>query len=689
MRLVSGGYDGEKCNPVEIEADGGTVPTTRSLRPEFLGLIVNAHPWAAAPAKPQLHIHCADFPKRLDLSNQTVSAELNIFGSRLRGGANLRGARFARNLSFANSHMGGRLSATALEVKGDVILSTGASFTEIEISRARISGDVDISDVTVSGFVQANRLRVDGAIFVRDSMFTNLSLQNAVIDGNHEYRNTVVSGVFNANGLKVNGDLTFDETKLGVLNLDDASIFGDMVFRQSAPTDTKATLTFAISGAFTGARMVVTGDLKLDVLLLDSLHFPNLDLRHSLYLKPNVVIDGDVLLSSATIQGDAVLDSATVNGTLDATNAAFQGRLGLNDTRLADVVLSGAQISKRLRAARASLSGQMDMDALEVLGNVDLSNLRTSGDVSAKGLKVADRLVLNDIRAAALNLTKAQIGGDIEIENGVFYDELIANEIAVGGDASFAGSKIDGALRARDASFGGELDLSHDSAALVSLRNASAQRFHTRLETWKTKENWASGDLLGFHYAALRGSEKGQGATLSDQPAQVLADWIMAIQPINAADRFPEAVYDQLSNVLEQEGMGAKARDLQYAKLTHRNAFQPKGAAWYEVSMLWPASRWLVGYGIYPYRITYPLIIFVIVGAILAYRSHEITLRSSILRSFLYSIDNALPVIELRDAHKEMDLGFSWMDTFFLIQKLLGAIVVAVLTGTFGFLAVT
>lgn len=689
MRLVSGGYDGEKCNPVEIESDGGTVPANRILRPEFLGLIVNAHPWAAAPAKPQLQIHCADFPRRLDLSNQTIKAELNVFGSRLRGGANLRGARFARNLNFANSHMGGRLSATALEVKGDVILSGGASFTEIEISRARISGDADISDATVTGAITANRLRVDGAIFVRNSSFTNLSLKNAVIEGSHEYLNTTVSGVFGGSGLKVNGDLTFDGSQLGVLILDDALISGDMVLRQPPLNEVKAQPVFAISGEFSGERMVVSGDMKLDALLLDSVNLPNLDLRHNLFLNPEIVVEGDFVMPSASVHGDAVLDSVSLNGMFDATNAVFHGRLAMNNTRLSDLLLSGARISKHFNAAGTSLTGAMELDGLQALGEIDLSGLRASGDVSARALNAGDRLVLNGVRASELDLTKAQVRGDVEIENGVFYDDLIANEITVAGDVSLAGSKLDGALRARDASVGGELDLSRFDAAFVSLRNASADRFHTRIEAWKSKEAWTAGDLLGFHYSSLRGAEQGLGTTLADRSHDVLADWIMAIQPVNQANRFPEAVFDQLSNVLEREGMNAKARDLQYAKLTHRNAFAPSDAEWYKVSFLWPVSRWLVGYGIYPYRITYPLIIFVIVGGILAYQSRETTLRSSIIRSFLYSVDNALPVIELRDAHKEMDLGYSWMDTFFLIQKLLGAIVVAVVTGTVGFLAVT
>ena len=742
MRFASGDRDGEKCNPADIEAEGGTVPGTRSLRPEFLALIVNVRPWSDAPAKPQLHFHCADFPKRLDLSNQSIAAELKLFGSLLRGGANLRGARFARNVEFESSQMLGRLSATALEVVGDVILKDNASFTEIDISRARISGDVDVSNTEVTGFVTANRLRVDGAIFVRDSAFVNISLENAAIGGSHDFKTTTVSGIFDANGLSVAGDLSFQDSTVGVLSLDDARIEGDLILRRGFAGASGEPKPFAVQGAFSGNRIFVAGDLRLESARVEAVDLNSGDVRHQLVLAPGSVVESDLVLRSASIGRETVLDGAAINGSLASDGAQFAGGISLRGTRMVDMDLTDARISNHLTATETSLSGNLVAQGLTVVGEVDLSGTTLSGNLIARGMSVDESVSLNNLRVSRLDLAKARIRGDLSVRNGVFYGDLITNEVQVSGDTSLSDSRIHGVLRAREAGFGGEVDLSRahiDSIVMhrarigdalqlfraslrrldlteanlgrlemfrntatdektdplwqndsdIDLKNARAESFKTRLDSWKEGENWVAGDLGGFRYASLSGHEDGLARSLADEPAEALANWLREIHRTAASNRFPDRVYDQLSSVLQLEGRGTKARELRYAKLTDRNEFESKDAPWYQTAVFWPLSRWLVGYGIYPFRIAYPLIIFVMVGTFIAYLSNEATLRSSILRSLLYSFDNAVPVIELREEHKSMDLGHSWMGTFFLIQKLLGYAVVAVLTGTMTFLYVT
>lgn len=731
MRYSTGVIDGEVCNPSDIEASGKLVPESRVLRPEFLGVIVNSPPWDTAPARPQLHIHCADFRKTLDISNQVVAAELRIVDSLLRSGAILREARFQRNLVFQGSYLAGVLSADGLQVGGDVQVNAGAQLNAIRLARAKIGGDLEVRDSIVTGEVLAERLEVGGAVFVDRSSFASVSLDDARIGDNFRIVGSGVELTQNMDGAQIGGDFVLRETYFRNAGLRNLHIGGQ--FELWAPTNIGGTwdlsgtrvdgsaslIGAALPEGMSATDLLIGGDLLVEGVSASYFDLEGATVAGNITLNGSTRVQERLDLSSAQIGGDLEVLDVRIDGQLDLHASRVVGSILVDNASLFELDLSRARIAGDLRSQELSLTGDTDLTAIEVEGDVSLRHAQLSSSFYAPFASFGGTLDLSNASVSELNLEKAQIAENVLANGLTVFSNAKLNSVLVGGELNFSDANMLD-VDVRQSRVGGLLDLSGTrlnkvdvSAAVMDrlrlfnyeneslqndpkwgkfpsldLTNARTGTLDARIESWRNADGWIKSDLTGFRYSSLDSSARGLATTLADSEAKELVEWLHAVAPESRKDDLRADWFDQLANALVSTGERSKAREVKYAKLRHRDD-TAEGDIWWlwpRKYFLWPAQRMLLGYGLYPYWFLFPLGGGIVIGGLIAWVSSVNPFRESVVRSLYFSIDMALPMIELNEQHSEIKFSPRWISGYFTALKVLGWLVTLALTGSLAFL---
>ncbi|SEL70680.1 hypothetical protein SAMN04488526_3313 [Jannaschia helgolandensis] len=421
-------------------------------------------------------------------------------------------------------------------------------------------------------------------------------------------------------------------------------------------------------------------------------------------------VGGDLYLGGASFR-DVDINSAKVGGSLNASGSTFEGlfravRLSVGGTldltevlSFQDVDLSGAHVGNSVIANGSNFEGSLRADNLSVGGGIGLSGVVASKDVSLHG---------------------AQVGGQVDAMGSTFEGSFIAEGLSVGRDLFLRGgssfqrvnisrASISGALLLAGSKFDGDFDFSASSAneivlfqpnmvsegryhtddpiwsvnARLNLRNTAVVVLQSRTSSWRNKEGgWISADLSGFTYDRLAGLLGGVANTLSDETAAGLVNWLVGIRL--GDDRYDPQPYEQLADVLGENGQVSKAKAIRYAKFRHRDLSQD--SEFFMVALARASSRWVVGYGVYPFFAVYWYFTLVVIGFMIALFSSAELLRPLHLK-FWYSLETALPLVEFSEKHKAIDHGSWLVESWFHFQKLIGFGLATFLVGALTLLA--
>jgi hypothetical protein len=149
-------------------------------------------------------------------------------------------------------------------------------------------------------------------------------------------------------------------------------------------------------------------------------------------------------------------------------------------------------------------------------------------------------------------------------------------------------------------------------------------------------------------------------------------------------DGYDPQPFEQLAGALAHAGMTAKARAVRYAKFRYRD--QAHHGPWWETWILWPLSRFVTGYGVYPFWALFWFAGLVATGFFVAHFSHARLLQPR-YRKFWYSLENALPLVEFSAQHNSVEHGREWVESWFHFQKAMGFVLATVLIGALSLLA--
>lgn len=181
-------------------------------------------------------------------------------------------------------------------------------------------------------------------------------------------------------------------------------------------------------------------------------------------------VDGDLSMRGSRTVG-MNLDFAQVSGVLNLNNAEFSGVLealsstigfvGMMEGRFTDVVLVGSHIRSHLVLSGSKVGGELDMQALQVDGNLGIVSKSEIGQVLLGNAHLHGHLSIDDATVHGnLDMTNLQLDGDMDMSNGSVFSEIVLIGAHVGDLVSLQKSKVTGALNMFSLHLGGSLDMS-------------------------------------------------------------------------------------------------------------------------------------------------------------------------------------------------------------------------------------
>ncbi|MGH7840910.1 MAG: hypothetical protein ACREQT_05245 [Candidatus Binataceae bacterium] len=311
--------------------------------------------------------------------------------------------------------------------------------------------------------------------------------------------------------------------------------------------------------------------------------------------------------------------------------------------------------------------------------SLDLRSSVTGPIVGDLAVSQSD-VILRYGRYGAVSLYRAEIGGNLEANGGRFIgdeplsavdatikgDALFHEDFSANGVVDFRLARVGRSLSFNHAHFTGKGDSGLDAGratvggTLYWVEIAKTPRTQLDLSDahvgalWDDEQSWpAPGELAldGFVYGEFSGGPADSARRL---------EWLRRQSATLQSEPQP---YRQLAQVLREEGRPEGAINVEMARQDALTAKETRLG-----QRLWRfALKWVLGYGYRPLRALWWILLFVIFGAVLfgwGYhariitptneRAYEVFVRTGApppyyppFSSFVYSLENFLPVVEL------------------------------------------
>ena len=520
------------------------------------------------------------------------------------------------------------------------------------IANARFGRDLRFEGSHVDGDLTAWTARMEGALYMRNGRFGAISLLGADVAGNVETDGSTLTGPFNADGLRVGGYVFMrDMPAAAGIDLLGAEVAGNV------ETD-GSTLT----GLFQADRLRVGGSL----LMREMPGAAGIDLL-------NAEVAGDVSTIRSTLTGLFRADRLRVGGSL------FVGR--------------GAVVDGDLWLRDASVGAYANFDGGRFLGEFDASGLFVGETIFlGRGSVFNDGVSLGRLRTEAIHFGDSRFQGAVDLSDAHIERVLLVSDGDVhpawGSDAelnlsnSFAGA-VQAIMPNGDNDYGSwaaEDAKDRKKPLPVDLTNFS----YSRLGGYTLERVEAAHDRSGDE-GAEDGEQPSPTALLLSTPTLLVAPeryiaWIensRDASPADLAPKFSPQPYMQLSNALRAMGAEASAEAVDFARFVHRMDTREEG--WLgPVDWL---NRWVVGFGVYPERALAWFTGLVLLGWAVARRSPDLR-GQGVFKPFFYSLENALPLIDLSGNFADIrHADAPRIANFFHFQKAAGFVLATVLVG--------
>ncbi len=443
-------------------------------------------------------------------------------------------------------------------------------------------------------------------------------------------------------------------------------------------------------------------------------------------------IDGMLDLENATVEPAFHLENSHIPEFVDLEGARFERNLSFR----------GTQFDDKLNADRLSVGGDflmsgaafkaVDLGGARILGTLNASSSEFGGVVNARSLRVDGSVEIGlSGFASTVRLSNSVIGGRLNATYAQFRSELelgsarIENDLFLRGNAKFANVNLTGAvvgahIQLTGATFSGTVNLSRATAgelilfrpqkpndylkadhenpvwlpgSSLILRNVTVDTMQAQLQSWhlngcgNVRCTWIPADLNGLVYRRLEGFRAAGQNTLLDATARDLAGWLKGVATAYAGGRefltYDPHPFEQLAAALDLAGMQSKARSVRFAKYVYRDEVQPVG--WYRQYLLHPLARVSIGYGVYPFWALAWWVALVLIGFAVSHASQNAVIRTR-RRKFWYSLERALPLIELSQTHRKIRHRNRWLDSYFNLHTVGGFVLATLLIGALSFL---
>jgi hypothetical protein len=617
----------------------------------------------------------------LEADGSTFEDEFNGNGLNVGGNLFLRGgAKFHGKVNLGSSVIGSNLEAdgstfeaefngNGLNVGGSLFLRGGANFNgTVNLGSSSIGSNLEADGSIFEGELDGDRLNVDGSLFLRGGakFYGRVKLGSSVIGSNLEADGSTFEDEFNGDGLNVGGSLF---------------LRGGAVFKGAV----------ILRGAKIGSNLEADGSI-----FEDEFNGGSLIVGQGLFLRGGAVFKGAVILRSAKIGGSLSAIGSTFEGELDGGLLNVDGGLFLRGgaTFKDKVKLLNAQIGSNLEADGSNFEEEFNGGLLNVGGSLFLRSgaefnnniiLRNSnivvdieasgsvfrGDILADGVNVGQSFLLRGKShfMARINLVSSRIGSHLQFGGSRFDGEIDFTGSAVGDEILISSPK----------EIHGRPNWGTD--AKLIFRNTKVKALQAEMHAWQREDgSWVETDLTGFEYDRLGGLNaemEGESPNMADAESKVLVAWIEKSQK-NHEKHYDPQPYKQLADALESSGAVNAAKHVRHARYEYRRRAETTPV--FEKILLF-ASNAVIGHGYFPTRVFWWFGGLVAAGVLMAHYRSKASELDGWQCKFWYSVENTLPLVELKESHKNLNHEDAWAENFFHTQKILGFALATILVG--------
>ena len=379
------------------------------------------------------------------------------------GGVSIGGARIVGNVDLSDASLSRAILISVSRIEG-----------KIDLSRARTDSLIELDDSLMSGEFLADSLHSENDLNLHNAaVFKNkVGLGSARIAGQLILNGASFKSLVNLSGAKVSGQLmmpgaSFDE----VLNAAALEV-GSNLLMASVPQNK----TSFKKGMFLGGAKIAGSVSMVGASFDDTLNAGLMQVGGSLAMASDANNRSSfkaVYLNGAKIAGQIVMTGASFDGALDASllqvsSALFMGSSAQNTTSFKDVNLSGAKVDQEVRMTGARFDGALNASSIEVGGDLsmqsDADNRTTFNDVNLTGAKIKGQLDLSGADfEGPLNAETLHVDGNLLMQSdqwrGSSFKAVDISGATVAGNLSLIGASFDGPLYAGLLKVGGNLGM--------------------------------------------------------------------------------------------------------------------------------------------------------------------------------------------------------------------------------------
>ncbi|MHB1758334.1 MAG: pentapeptide repeat-containing protein [Leptospirillum sp.] len=270
-------------------------------------------------------------------------------------------------MNMAGSTFSDLLNMNGLEVKQSLLMNNMAHFVEVDLTGAKVGGQMNMAGSTFSGCLNMASLEVEQDLFMNDKAhFVEVDLVVARVRGQVLMTCSTFTGPLKMNGLKVGGQLvltgsTFEKPlKMNSLEVKQSLMMCDGTrFPEVNLGSTKVGGTLEMTGStFTGALNMNGLEVKQSLLMNNMAHFVEVDLT-----------------------------GAKVGGQMNMAGSTFSGCLNMEHIHIGLDLL--------MRKVIGPMEGRtVNLTFAEILGNLDISGSQLSS-LDLTGTKIQSEFCLN------------------------------------------------------------------------------------------------------------------------------------------------------------------------------------------------------------------------------------------------------------------------------------------------------
>ncbi|MCP4576598.1 MAG: hypothetical protein GY846_09980 [Deltaproteobacteria bacterium] len=550
-------------------------------------------------------------------------------------GARICGAMFTEAIDLTNAELKKPLILEHCRFAESVNFRGIKSKWSISLAKSTVNGSIDFTNATIEGCLNMNNSRFHKLLAENLKVKGELSIQNAIVGP--EIRDRDSDPAINLIAANISGQLNLDHIKaFGNIQMQGITVSSQLSIKESE-----------IRGKLHISGASIERQLNLKKSEINELRMPG------------VKIASRLVLEEVTVHGTANLNSVRVGGNIEMANGTY---------------------------------AQFSMITAETTGSLKMPNSKFSGMVEAYGLSVGDTLNMKGaIFKDELRLHRSHIGSILFFNSAEFFGDVSLKRVSINGDLETNGASFRRKLKTCGIQVKGELTISDgtfDDDVQIDLAQIGTIKYLGVKKLKRLNLTGTSVDKMIVKVKSISDipeSLKAQGFTYKlfmcdiggdkNQDEQFFKAWLNKIK-----DYRPQP-YMQCAKVLRECGKYRRANEVLYLgkEKERQDAWdQDEIIRWTGLSLL----KWTIGYGIgYGYFLSLFWIFgLIILGTILCYSAKDLKTHETLTcekakgrwaNYFFFSMDNLLPIISLRDKHKEIDPS-GWQRYYFYGHKVAG-----------------